>query len=89
MTVTVENFVLIALKSAVKLYVNTGMKANRAYTPTNMLKKAGEITGKNYKRGQLSIALEDLQAEYDKRLAAMQVEIDHRVNFQYGRIGHD
>jgi len=62
-------FVLITLKSAIKLYVKTGVKANRAYTPTNMLAKAGEILGKTYKRGQLPLALVDLQAKYDAILA--------------------
>ena len=42
----VNTFVMITLKSAIKLYIQTGMKANRAYTPTNMLRKAGELLGK-------------------------------------------
>lgn len=61
----VNTFVLVALKGAIKLYVATGMKANRAYTPTNMLRKAGELTGKTYKRGQLEQAGDDLQALYE------------------------
>lgn len=85
----VNTFVLVILKAAIKLYVNTGMKANRAYTPSNMLAKAGEFTGKIYKRGQLPIALADLQAKYDEILAARQKEVDHQVDFQYHRIGHD
>lgn len=56
----VNRFVAITLKSAIKLYINTGMKANRAYTPTNMLRKAGELTGKSYKKGQLKLAYDDL-----------------------------
>jgi hypothetical protein len=60
----VNTFVLVVLKNAIKLYVNTGMKANRAYTPANMLAKAGEFTGKTYKRGQLQIAHDDLQLLY-------------------------
>jgi hypothetical protein len=56
----VNTFVIVVLRSAISLYSKTGMKANRAYTPTNMLRKAGEITGKTYKRGQLQIAYEDL-----------------------------
>lgn len=66
----VNTFVLVTLKAAIKMYVNTGMKANRAYTPTNMLAKAGELTGKTYKRGQLPTALADLQTKYDEILAA-------------------
>lgn len=56
----VGKFVIIVLRSAISLYLKTGMKANRAYTPTNMLRKAGEINGKIYKRGQLQIAYDDL-----------------------------
>ena len=85
----VNTFVLVILKSAIKLYINTGMKANRAYTPTNMLAKAGEFTGKTYKRGQLPIAHDDLQAKYDEILATRQKEVDHQVDFQYHRIGRD
>ncbi len=61
----VNTFVLVVIKNAIKLYVNTGMKANRDYTPTNMLKKAGEFTGKVYRRGQLQLALDDLTKMYD------------------------
>lgn len=56
----VNTFVIVVLRSAISLYSKTGMKANRAYTSTNMLRKAGEITGKKYKRGQLQIAYDDL-----------------------------
>lgn len=50
------------LKSAIKMYVNTGMKVNTAYTPANMLATASKITGKAYKRGQLKAAWADLEA---------------------------
>lgn len=64
----VNTFVLVVLKNAIKLYLGTGMKANRSYTPTNMLAKAGEFTGKTYKRGQLQLAFDDLQAKYEEIL---------------------
>lgn len=70
----VNTFVMITLKSAIKLYIQTGMKANRAYTPTNMLHKAGELLGKTYKRGQLQQAHDDLQAKYDEILKARAAE---------------
>lgn len=70
MTTDIDNFVLVTLKSAIKLYVKTGIKPNSSYTPMNMLRKAGEITGKTYKRGQLQIAHADLQAMYDKKIGA-------------------
>ena len=70
----VNTFVLVTLKGAIKLYIQTGMKANRAYTPTNMLAKAGELLGKTYKRGQLQQAHDDLQAKYDEILKARAAE---------------
>jgi len=85
----VEGFVLLVLKNAIKMYVNHGIKANRTYTPKNMLLKAGEITGKSYKRGELPVALADLQSKYDEILAAQQKEVDHQVDFQYHHIGRD
>lgn len=62
----VGTYVMVVLKSAISLYMNTGMKANRAYTPTNMLRKAGEITGKKYKRGQLQMAYDDLAKKIEE-----------------------
>lgn len=66
----VNTFILIALKNAIKLYVQTGMKANRSYTPKNMLAKASEFTGKIYKRGQLAEAQKDLEELYEQILEA-------------------
>ena len=63
----VGTYVMVVLKSAISLYLKTGMKANRAYTQTNMLRKAGEITGKTYKRGQLQLAYDDLTKKLEER----------------------
>lgn len=63
----VGTYVMVVLKSAISLYLKTGMKANSAYTPTNMLRKAGEITGKTYKRGQLQMAYDDLAKKLEER----------------------
>ena len=41
----VSVFQAITIKSALKLYANTGMKANRAYTPKNMMAMVTKITG--------------------------------------------
>lgn len=41
-----------AIASALKLYANTGMKMNRAYTPTAMMKAAHQITGLKFKPRQ-------------------------------------
>ncbi len=51
---------VIVLKSALKMYAESGIRPNRAYTPTAMLKAAGSITGKTYKRGQHKQAAADL-----------------------------
>jgi len=62
----VNTYVMITLKSAIGIYIKTGMKVNRAYTPTNMLAKAGELLGKTYKRGQLKQAHDDLVAKLEE-----------------------
>jgi len=58
----VEVFRAKTVASALKLYARTRMKVNRAYTPTNMLAVATEITGKKFKRGQYMEAAEALDA---------------------------
>lgn len=58
----VDTFTAIVLKSGISLYAKTGMKPNRAYTPTAMLAKAGQITGKKFKRGQFAEAIAALDA---------------------------
>ncbi|QDP61561.1 MAG: hypothetical protein Tp138OMZ00d2C19078261_22 [Prokaryotic dsDNA virus sp.] len=58
----VQTFRAAALKAGIRLYIRTGMKPNRAWTITNMLRAAGEITGKKYKRGQGEQAMTDLEA---------------------------
>ena len=57
----VATYRAIAIKSGLKLYADTGMKPNRAWTPTAMLATAGNITGKTYKRGQFREAIADLE----------------------------
>ncbi len=39
----------MTLKHALKLYAKTGIKANRAYTPSAMMRLASGITGKRFK----------------------------------------
>lgn len=63
----VSTFQAIVIKNAIKLYRATGMKANRLYTPANMLATAGAIVGKKYKRGQLEQAQTDLEAWLEER----------------------
>lgn len=49
------------MTNAIRLYLRTGMKANRAYTPASMLATAGIITGHSYKRGRRGLE----QAAFD------------------------
>ena len=66
-------FQAIVLASALKLYAKSGMKVNASYTPTNMLRTAGQITGKHYKRGQFEEAATDLRAYADELKAKPRV----------------
>ena len=52
----ISRFIAITLKSGLRLYDKTGMKPNRSWTPSAMLKKATEFTGVEYKRGQYELA---------------------------------
>jgi hypothetical protein len=42
-------FQAVVIASALKMYANTGMMANRAYTPKNMMCSAAILTGKKFK----------------------------------------
>lgn len=70
-------FAAVALRLAIDLYVKTGMRANRAYTPTNMRAAATRITGKTYKRTELAKASADLKVWSDAMKAA--IPIEHRT----------
>jgi hypothetical protein len=48
----VDMFVLIVLKNGISLYLKTGMKPNRAWTPTAMRIKATSYTGIEYARSR-------------------------------------
>ena len=56
----VNMLIMITLKHGLTLYAKTGIKPNRAWTPTRMLAKASEFTGKSYKRGQYLQAAADI-----------------------------
>lgn len=58
----VATYRAIAIKHGLKMYLACGIKPNRMWTPTNMLRTAGQITGKVYKRGQYALAIADLEA---------------------------
>lgn len=57
----IEMYRLTVIASALDLYAKTGMKANKAYTPTAMLRNATMATGVEYRRGQYREAAADLR----------------------------
>ena len=52
----------LAIKHALTVYANTGIKVNRAYTPSAMLAAASQITGQTYGRRAYSDAIASLNA---------------------------
>jgi len=54
---------VIILAGALRLYLRTGVRPNRAYTATNMRAAASRITGVEYPRGRrgLELASTDLE----------------------------
>jgi hypothetical protein len=63
----------MALRSGLGLYAKTGMRPNREWTPTAMLKAAGGICGKTYKRGQYEQAAADLTQWIEAMKSALPV----------------
>lgn len=55
-------FQAIVIASALELYAATGMKANSAYTPRNMMAAATRITGQKFKPRDYLGAAEALRA---------------------------
>jgi ribosomal protein L33 len=49
LSINPQTFQIIVLRRAIKLYAETGMKANTAYTPKNMRLTAERLTGKKFK----------------------------------------
>lgn len=63
----VSVFAMITLKSALSLYAKTGMKANRAYTPTAMMRTASRMTGKKFKARDYAGAIAALEEVIKER----------------------
>lgn len=57
----VSVFAMITLKSALSLYAKTGMKANRAYTPTAMMRTVSRMTGRTFKARDYARAIVALE----------------------------
>ena len=51
----------IAIKTAIRLYRDTGMKAGRLYTPKNMMAMASKITGREFKPRDYTGAINALE----------------------------
>jgi len=59
----------MVLRSALELYDKHKIMANRSYTPTNMLRVAGEITGFKFTRGKYGHAIGALSDWIDAQVA--------------------
>jgi len=61
----IDLFRSIVIASGAALYLNTGMKPNRAYTPTRMRNALNELTGSNAKtlKGALTAYVDALEAQ--------------------------
>lgn len=73
-------FAAMSVRSGINLYLKTGLKPSRAYTPTNMSAFVSNITGKTYKRGKggLAQAAADLGLWIEAMKCAMPVEDERR-----------
>ena len=61
---SIEMYRMTVIRSALKLYIKTGMKVNRMYTPGNMVQAVADKTGKQYKKSKQGYAeaFNDLEA---------------------------
>lgn len=57
----VDAYRAMVISGALRMYARTGMKVNRAYTPSAMLAAATSMTGVKYKRGEYLKAADDLK----------------------------
>lgn len=63
----VGRYQMIVIRRAIMMYRDTGMKANRAYTPKNMRLMTERITGKKFKA-----------KDYNGMVAALTEKIDEQ-----------
>ena len=62
-----DGFQAAIIKSHLKL-MKIGMKASKGFTQKKLMKLAGNITNKTYKRGLFDEAIYDLQGVVDKHI---------------------
>lgn len=67
----IKLFQVSAVRAAIDLYLETGMQANRAYTPKAMREFAIKTTGKPYGPRQLAQASADLKLWIEAMKSAM------------------
>ena len=81
----VNAFVLIALKSGLKLWLKTGMQPNRGWTRNAMIAKAASLTGKAYanSRKGAEAALADLE---ETIADAMEAGFQRKARMEQGAI---
>ncbi len=62
----VQDFRALAIRRAILLWIKTGIKPNRLYTPGNMARAAADITGLSYTSSKKSLqkAADDIAAMY-------------------------
>lgn len=76
----VNVFVMATVATGLRLYAKTGMKPNRAWTPTAMMRKAEELTGEKFGKRDYLKAADALTAKVQsekKRIAAEQAGVDN------------
>jgi hypothetical protein len=56
----------IVLAKALEVYAASGLRVNRAYTPSAMLRTANRLTGHVYRRGQYRAAAAALRELADR-----------------------
>lgn len=65
----VDVFVMAVIASELRLYANTGMRPNRAYTPKAMMQAAERYTGKTFKARDYIGAADALSARVQEEKA--------------------
>ena len=74
----IELYRLCVIRSAMRIYLATGMKANTRYTPKNMRLVVTRRTGKSYpaSRRGLQLALTDLNQHIDQLRSQQHDDLD-------------
>jgi hypothetical protein len=68
----VDVFAMAAIASGLRLYAATGMKPNRAYTPSAMMQAAERYTGQTFKKRDYLGAADALSAKVQAEKARLQ-----------------